>query len=58
MADMNQYCVTLYAPIVAVDRSILEYAVGTILAIYGKPMDVWYDVIKLTVHMYAMFNLQ
>ena len=35
MADMNQYYVTLYAPIVAVDRSILEYGVGTILAIYG-----------------------
>ena len=38
MADMNQYYVTLYAPIVAVDRSILKYGVGTILAIYGKPI--------------------
>ena len=38
MADMNQYYVTLYTPIVAVERSILEYGVGTILAIYGKPI--------------------
>ena len=38
MADMNQYYVTLYAPIVAVERSILKYGVGIILAIYGKPI--------------------
>ena len=40
LADMNQYYVTLYAPLVGVDRSILEYGVGTILAIYGKPLSV------------------
>ena len=37
---MNQYYVTLYAPLVGVDRSILEYGVGTILAIYGKPLGI------------------
>ena len=37
---MNQYYVTLYAPLVGVDRSILEYGVGTILAIYGESSGV------------------
>ena len=40
LAGMNQYYVTLYAPLVGVDRSILEYGVGTILAIYGKSSGV------------------
>jgi len=36
LADINQYFVTLYAPLVGVDRPMLEYGVGSILAIYGE----------------------